>query len=72
MLPGFFDLTQITVTDIVAITALSFAVPLLGNLCFALLVARMRRFATAPSTLRQINLTAGLLLISVGLVIPFT
>jgi len=72
VLPGFFDLTRITTPDLIVIASLSFAVPLAGNLVFAVFVDRMRRFVTTPRALRRINLTAGCLLIAVGLVIPFT
>jgi len=37
MLPGFFDLTQLTPTDIAAICLLSFLIPLLGNLIMAVI-----------------------------------
>lgn len=71
VLPGFFDLTQITRNDILAIVAISMIVPFLGNLVFALFVDRARRVLTAPSALRRTNLVAGCLLICVGLIIPF-
>ena len=72
VLPGFFDLRSVTGPDIAAIVAVSMVVPLLGNLGFALVVDRMRRFLTAPAALRRLNLAAGGLLICVGLVLPFT
>lgn len=72
VLPGFFDLRRVTAPDIAAIVAVSMVVPLLGNLGFALVVDRMRRFLTAPAALRRLNLAAGGLLICVGLVLPFT
>ena len=72
VLPGFFDLTQITRTDVLAIVAISMIVPFLGNLVFALFVDRARRILTAPSALRRTNLVAGCLLIVVGLIIPFS
>lgn len=72
VLPGFFDLTQITTPDILAIMALSMLVPLLGNICFALFIDRARRLLTSPRALRRTNITAGCLLIAVGLVVPFT
>jgi threonine/homoserine/homoserine lactone efflux protein len=72
VLPGFFDLTQVTRPDILAIVAISFTVPLLGNLVLALFVDRARTLLTSPAALRRVNLTAGWLLIGVGLVIPFT
>lgn len=72
ILPGFFDLTQVTRPDIAAIVAISFTVPLAGNLLLALFVDRARTLLTSPGALRRTNLTAGWLLIAVGLVIPFT
>ena len=71
-LPGFFDLTKLTLPDIAAIVALSMVVPFVGNLFFALFIDRARRLLTSPKALRRTNLTAGSLLILVGLVIPFT
>ena len=72
VLPGFFDLTGLTWPDIGAIVALSMAVPLIGNIFFSLFIDRARRLLTAPKALRRTNLTAGVLLICVGLIIPFT
>ena len=72
MLPGFFDLTRLTALDIVVIAALSMIVPLLGNLALALFVDRARRLMQRPEALRRMNITAGALLICVGLVIPLT
>ena len=71
VLPGFFDLTAITVLDISAIVVASIAVPLFGNLVFALFIDRARRLLTSPGAFRRTNTVAGLLLIGVGLVIPF-
>ena len=71
VLPGFFDLTKVTGSDIAAIVAISMAVPLIGNLLLALFVDRMRLLLTSSSALRQVNITAGILLILVGLIIPF-
>ncbi len=72
VLPGFFDLTKVTAADIAAIVALSMIVPLIGNVFFALFIDRMRRILTSPKALRRTNVTAGLLLISVGVVIPLS
>jgi threonine/homoserine/homoserine lactone efflux protein len=71
-LPGFFDLGRITAPDIVAILAISMLVPTLGNLCLALFLDRARRLLSSPEALRRMNIGSGLLLILVGLVIPFT
>ena len=72
VLPGFFDLTQVTAFDIAAIVAISIVIPFIGNLFFALFVDRMRRFLTSSSALRSTNLIAGVLLVCVGVIIPFT
>ena len=72
VLPGFFDLTRVTAADVAAIMVISTIVPFVGNLCFALFIHRVRAVLTSPRALRRTNLTAGALLILVGLVIPFT
>lgn len=70
-LPGFFDLTNLTARDVAAIASVSFAVPLLGNLGLALLVGRARGLLRSPRAVRRTNVGAGVLLICVGLAIPF-
>lgn len=72
VLPGFFDLTRLTWPDIAIICFLSMIVPLLGNVVLALFVGRARRILTSPAALRRTNVAAGVLLVVVGLVIPFT
>jgi threonine/homoserine/homoserine lactone efflux protein len=71
MLPGFFDLTRLSWPDIAAILAVSVAIPLAGNLLLALLVGRARAFLSSPGAVRRTNVTAGSLLMGVGLLIPF-
>lgn len=71
VLPGFFDLTQITVTDILAIMALSMIVPLIGNLIFSLIIHHARLLVTSTRVLRRVNISAGCLLVLVGAAIPF-
>jgi threonine/homoserine/homoserine lactone efflux protein len=72
VLPGFFDLTRVTGPDIAAIVLISVAVPLVGNLCFAWFIDWVRRLLSSPQALARTNVTAGVLLIVVGLIIPFT
>lgn len=72
MLPGFFDVTQVTWTDIAVISLISAVVPLVGNLALALSIDRVKRLLSSPAAVRRTNLTAGVLLIAVGCVIPFT
>jgi threonine/homoserine/homoserine lactone efflux protein len=72
VLPGFFDLTRVTGPDIAAIVAVSFTIPLLGNLLLAAFVHRARALLKSPAALRRMNVVAGVLLILVGVVIPLT
>jgi threonine/homoserine/homoserine lactone efflux protein len=69
VLPGFFDLRRVTGPDIAAILAVSVAIPMTGNLIFALMIDRVRSVLSSPAALRRMNLTAGSLLIIVGGVI---
>ncbi|MHA6264227.1 LysE family translocator [Arenibacterium sp. CAU 1754] len=72
LLPGFFDLTRVTGWDIAAIVGVSQVVPLVGNLGLAALVHRIRGFLSSPTALKRTNIVAGVLLILVGCIIPFT
>jgi len=72
VLPGFFDLSRITPLDTAAVVGISFAVPLICNLALALFVDRIRGLITSPAALRRTNVVSGVLLILVGLIIPFT
>lgn len=72
MLPGFFDLSRVTVADIAAILLISMTVPLLGNLGLALFLDRARRLLSQPQSLGRVNLISGILLIGVGVVIALT
>ncbi|VDC20375.1 LysE family translocator [Pseudogemmobacter humi] len=70
-LPGFFALDRLTGGDILAIAAISAFVPMLGNLGLALFLDRARRLLQSPEAMRRLNLGSGVLLIGVGLTIPF-
>ena len=72
VLPGFFDLTTVTVWDMAAICTLSFMVPMVGNLVLAASVDRVRGLLKSPTAIRRMNLTAGWLLVAVGFVIALT
>ena len=71
VLPGFFNLTTLRWPDMVAIALLSALVPLAGNLALALSIDRAKRLLSSPAALRRTNITAGILLVIVGLIIPF-
>jgi threonine/homoserine/homoserine lactone efflux protein len=70
-LPGFFTLAQLTAPDIAAIIALSALIPMAGNLGLALFLDRARRLLSSPESVRKLNIASGILLIGVGLAIPF-
>jgi threonine/homoserine/homoserine lactone efflux protein len=72
LLPGFFDLSQLTRWDVVAICAISAVIPLAGNLILAASVSKIRTVLSAPQALKRMNIAAGALLIAVAFVIPFT
>lgn len=71
-LPGFFDLSRVTAWDIAAILAISAIVPMVGNFGLALFLDRARRLLQSPAAVRRLNIGSGVLLVLVGLVIPFT
>ncbi|MFZ1470026.1 MAG: LysE family translocator [Paracoccaceae bacterium] len=70
-LPGFFTLERLTTTDVIIILTISTLVPMVGNLGLALSLDRARRLLSSPSAVHRINVGSGILLICVGLVIPF-
>ena len=72
VLPGFFDLTRITLADIAAILAISALIPMLGNLAMAALVGRVRELLRSPAALARTNRIAGVLLIGVGAAIALS
>ena len=72
VLPGFFDLGQVTPGDIAVIVVLSAIVPFVGNMGMALFLDRVRRLMTSPTALRRTNLASGGLLILVAVVIAVT
>ena len=72
VLPGFFDLSHVTLLDIVAICTISAVLPFLGNLTLSIMVDRVRHLLSSPATLRKVNTISGILLIFVGVIIPLT
>lgn len=72
VLPGFFDLTTLRLPDMMVIAGISAVVPFTGNLVLGLMIDRARQFLNTPDAVRRMNLSAGTLLVLVGLVIPFT
>lgn len=72
MMPGFFDLGALTWPDIAVIVAASMAVPLIGNIILAGFIGKLRGLLTSPTALKRLNVSAGVLLIIVAAIIPFT
>ena len=72
ILPGFFDLNDLTTLDIGIILIVSAIIPMSGNITLALLVERVRGLLQSKTSVRRINIISGLLLIGVGTLIPFT
>ncbi len=71
VLPGFFDLRSVTVTDIAAICAMSMGIPLVGNLVLAVALDRARRLLSSSTARSRVNRISGALLIAVGLILPW-
>ena len=70
-LPGFFALGTLKPGDIAAIITVSALIPMVGNLGLALFLDRARRFLSSPAGIGRLNRASGILLIAVGLAIPF-
>lgn len=70
-LPGFFTLERLTAPDVAVIIAISAAIPMAGNLGLALFLDRARQLLSSPESVHRLNVGSGILLIGVGLVIPF-
>jgi threonine/homoserine/homoserine lactone efflux protein len=66
VLPGFFELDGLTLWQIAVICTVSAMVPLAGNLAWAALFARTRRFLADPVAMRRTYVAAGVALILVG------
>jgi threonine/homoserine/homoserine lactone efflux protein len=69
VLPGFFDFRTLTLLDMVVICLASAAVPFLGNLAWAALFARARRWLADPAAMRRVHIGAGVALVAVGVAI---
>jgi len=69
VLPGFFDLSRLTLADVGAILLLSVLIPLVGNLSMAAMIGKARDLLRSPAALTRVNRISGALLIGVGLAI---
>ena len=66
VLPGFFDLTQVSWRDTGIIIFVSMAIPMIGNLLLSIFVSRARGLLTSPKAMSLVNKTAGGLLVAVA------
>ena len=69
ILPGFFNLSRLTITDCLAIALVSSLIPFLGNLALAVMVEKSREIISSAAARRKLNILSGCLLIFVGLLI---
>jgi threonine/homoserine/homoserine lactone efflux protein len=69
ILPGFFDFRTLTAVDIVVICLVSALVPFVGNLAWAALFARARRWLADPVAMRWTHVGAGVALVAVGVAV---
>ena len=71
ILPGFFNLTELTLIDCAAIALVSALIPFIGNLTLAVMIEKSRAILKSPSAMKKLNILSGCLLIFVGLLIFF-
>ena len=72
VLPGFFDLSSITLPDIIVIALISSLLPFTGNLLLAAWLGHIKNVLSSPKALTRLNHASGVLLIIVGVVILLT
>jgi threonine/homoserine/homoserine lactone efflux protein len=72
LLPSFFDFNKILILDVLIISLVSFSIPMVGNLMMILFINRARSFLSSEKAIQNTNITSGILLILVGLIIAFT
>ena len=71
ILPGFFNLTELTLLDCAAIALVSALIPFIGNLALAVMIEKSRAILNSTSAMKKLNILSGCLLIFVGLLIFF-
>lgn len=69
ILPNLFDITALTTLDVIVILVMSAVVPFLGNVVWALIANRARRFLTSARAVRRVNQASGGALAGAGAVI---
>jgi threonine/homoserine/homoserine lactone efflux protein len=66
VLPGFFDVTNVTTLDIVIVGLVSAAVPFCGNIILALMLNRASLLIASQSARRRLNILTGVVLFIVA------
>ena len=69
VLPSFFSTSKITILDLILISGVSCITPAIGNTLIIFFLLKIRLFLSSTHSIRITNIIAGLLLISVGLLI---
>ena len=69
ILPNLFDMTRVTGLDIAVIIGMSALVPFLGNVVWAAIAHRARRFLTSEKAVRRVNQISGGALTGAGVAI---
>ena len=69
VLPGFFDFRTLTPLDMALICLVSVLVPFAGNLGWAAIFARARRWLANPVAMQRTHVAAGVALMAVGVAI---
>lgn len=72
LLPTLFDLSRLTWADTIVIVIMSAAVPFLGNLLWAGVAHRARRFLSSRTAVKRVNQASGGALAGAGAVIAAT
>ena len=66
ILPGFFDITTLTISDMIAICVLSAGVPFIGNLLLSGLVDKATYLLTSERAQRVLNRSMSVMMVGVG------
>lgn len=66
ILPGFFEIAQLTLADMLAISAISAFVPFVGNLTLATLIEKASRLLHSPAARNRLNKVSAVVMIGVG------
>ena len=69
ILPGFFNLGGLTITDCIVIALVSSLIPFMGNLALAAMIEKSLEILSSAAAVRKLNILSGCLLIFVGLLI---